>query len=157
MRTIYALTGRARSDKRPRLPPVLRTLVTAVSTGVLRILSAATAMNEPKIIEVLAAEAEMAAAAGDVDRARKLADLLGRVTAWISDDVGADSATQPVAFPPGPEQLAPVARRISTEALSAELAAERGDWETVQATYERLAVLFAEYRLIYVRCLRETP
>jgi hypothetical protein len=51
------------------------------------------------------------------------------------------------------EQLAPIARRISAEALSAELAAERGDWETVHATYERLALLFAEYRLRYVQCL----
>jgi hypothetical protein len=48
-------------------------------------------------------------------------------------------------------QLALIARRISTEALAAELAAERGDRETVHATYERLAVLFAEYRLAYVQ------
>jgi hypothetical protein len=114
-------------------------------------------MNERKIIEALAAEAESAAAAGDLDRARKLADLQGRVTARISDDVGADAATQPVVLPARPEQLAPIARRISAEALSAELAAERGDWETVQATYQRLVVLFAEYRLSYVRCLRGTP
>jgi hypothetical protein len=88
-------------------------------------------MNERKIVEVLAAEAESAAAAGDLDRARKLADLQGRVTAWISDDVGTDSATRAVTFPPpGPEQLAPVARRISAEALSAELATERSDWGT---------------------------
>jgi hypothetical protein len=52
-----------------------------------------------------------------------------------------------------PHQLAPVARRISAEALSAELAAERGDWDTVRATYERLALLFAEYRLLYAQCL----
>ncbi len=52
-----------------------------------------------------------------------------------------------------PERLAPVARRISAEALSAELAAQRGDWATVHATYERLALLFAEYRLLYVQCL----
>lgn len=106
-------------------------------------------MNERKIIEVLAAEAESAAAGGDLDRARKLADLQARVIAWISHDVVEDRAAHPVVVPPPrPEQLAPVARRISAEALSAELAAERGDWETVEATYERLALLFAEYRLM---------
>jgi hypothetical protein len=52
---------------------------------------------------------------------------------------------------PWPGQLAGIARRIATEALSAELAAERGDWETVDATDERLALLFAEYRLLYVQ------
>jgi hypothetical protein len=86
-------------------------------------------MAERKIIEVLAAEIEPAAATAD------------------------DSANATLVPIRGSERLAPIARRISTEALAAELAAERGDWETVHATYERLAVLFAEYRLLYLQCL----
>lgn len=113
-------------------------------------------MNEREIVGALAAEAESAAAAGGIDRARKLTDRQDRVIARIDPDVVADIAAPPVIVrPAGPEQLAPVARRISAEALAADLAAERGDWQTVQVTYERLALLFAEYRLIYVRCLRE--
>ncbi len=51
------------------------------------------------------------------------------------------------------KRLSPIARQISTEALSAELAAERGDWQALQASYEHLALLFAEFRLIYVKAL----
>jgi hypothetical protein len=75
----------------------------------------------------------------------------------MNDRNSGEDAIDPVAVPlpplPRPEQLAPVARRISAEALAAELAAERGDWPTVHATYERLALLFAEYRLLYTQCL----
>lgn len=68
-------------------------------------------------------------------------------------EAAAAAADPPAESQSLPKQLAGVARRISTEALSAELAAERGDWETVHLSYERLALLFAEYRLLYVQCL----
>jgi len=112
-------------------------------------------MKERKIAEALAAEIERATAARDYDRAEKLADLLGRVVARISRDIVAGrSADDPEDVPqPRLKGLAPIARRISAEALSAELAAERGDMETVHVTYERPALLFAEYRLAYVQCL----
>lgn len=112
-------------------------------------------MDERKMAESLAAEIERATAARDYDRAQKLAELLGRVVARISRDIVADSATDDPEGGPQPrlKRSAPIARRISAEALSAELAAERGDGETVHATYERLALLFAEYRLAYVQCL----
>ncbi len=71
------------------------------------------------------------------------------MSAGIIADAGADRVAILLALR---EQLARVARSISTEALSAELAAERDDWERVHATYERLALLFAEYRLLYVKC-----
>jgi hypothetical protein len=51
------------------------------------------------------------------------------------------------------KRLCPIARKISAEALSAELAAERGDWQTTQDSYDRLALLFAEFRLGYVQAL----
>jgi hypothetical protein len=98
-------------------------------------------------------EIERATAAGDLDRAQKLADLLRRVIARISRDIVADGSTDAIVVPRRPTQLASIARRISTEALSAELAAEHGDWEKVHATFERLGLLFAEYRLCYVQCL----
>jgi hypothetical protein len=85
-------------------------------------------MTERENLKALAAEVELAAA------------------------TAGESASSSVAPLHGSDRLAPVARRISTEALAAELAAERGDWATVHATYERLAVLFAEYRLLYVQC-----
>jgi len=112
-------------------------------------------VSERKLIEALADAIEQANAAGDGDCAQQLADLQGRIVARISREaVAAAPADHPLAGPlPGREQLAHIARRISTEALSAELASERGDWGVVHATYERLAVLFAEYRLAYVRCL----
>jgi hypothetical protein len=46
-------------------------------------------------------------------------------------------------------QLARVAREVTTAALTIELAAERGDWETVHNTHDRLVPLFYEYRLAY--------
>lgn len=66
---------------------------------------------------------------------------------------GVTAMTEPEVVEPRRVQLARVARSISTEALTAELAAQRGDWEMLHATYERLALFFAEYRLLYVACL----
>jgi hypothetical protein len=113
-------------------------------------------MDDRKVAEALAVEIARATAAGDLDHAEKLANLLRNVIARVKGETLADASTGDLlGVPqPSPGQLAPIARRISTEALSAELAAERGDWDTVRATYERLAMLFAEYRLIYVQCLR---
>ena len=112
-------------------------------------------LSESTLIEALAVQISLATQAGDLDRARNLADLQGLIVARMSREVVADtSAGRPAAVSlPGREQLARIARRISTEALAAELAAERGDWDMVHATYERLAGLFAEYRLTYVQCL----
>ena len=116
------------------------------------------AMNERKAAEAFAAAIEQATAAGDRNRAQELADLLGRVMAPVGSDMaGGVGSPDPAGIPlPWPKQLAGIARSISTEALSAELAAERGDWGTVHATYERLALLFAEYRLLYVQCRAPT-
>ena len=112
-------------------------------------------MDEEKLIEELAAEIRQATADGDHDRARKLADLQRRIVARTSSEAVGGPAAGSLADPvPGRDQLARIARRISTEALAAELAAERGDWETVHATYQRLAILFAEYRLAYEQSLR---
>jgi hypothetical protein len=112
-----------------------------------------TAMNDQKIAEALTAEIERAIAAGDYDRAQKLADLVGRFTERMSRDRVADTHTDGPKEAAQPRRLALIARRISTEALSAELAANRGDWQTLGTTYESLAVLFAELRLAYVRAL----
>ena len=112
-------------------------------------------MTERALMEALAHAIEQANAAGDGDCAQQLTDLQGRIVARISRAaVAAAPADRPLTVPlAGREQLARIARRISTEALSAELASERGDWAVVHATYELLAVLFAEYRLAYVQCL----
>jgi hypothetical protein len=110
-------------------------------------------MNDRKIAEALTAEMERATAAGDYDRAQKLADLVGRFTERMSRDSVAGTCADDPEEAAQPRRLALIARRISTEALSAELAANRGDWETVRTTYESLAVLFAELRLAYVRAL----
>lgn len=110
-------------------------------------------MNDRKIAEALTAEIERATAAGDYDRAQKLTDLVGKFTQRMSRDSVADTCTDGPKEAAQPRRLALIARRISTEALSAELAANRGDWETVRRTYESLAVLFAELRLAYVRAL----
>lgn len=52
-------------------------------------------MNELKIIEALAAEIQSATKAGDLDRARKLADLEGRIVARVSQEVIADTSVAP--------------------------------------------------------------
>jgi hypothetical protein len=46
-------------------------------------------------------------------------------------------------------QLARVAREVTTAALTIELAAERGDWETVHRVHDALVPLLYEYRLAY--------
>jgi hypothetical protein len=110
-------------------------------------------MNE-QIVRALAAEIEQATAAGDHDRTQKLSDLQEKLITQIGRDSAGSGSADLTKLPlPRREQLARTARRISTEALSAELAADRGDWEMVRATYERLALLFAEYRLLYMQCL----
>jgi hypothetical protein len=109
------------------------------------------AVTLPKPIKRPAAETEKASGAGDHNRARH---LQRNVVAQIGRDIVADMPADPQSvLRPGLKQLARVARSISVEALSAELAAERGDWNAVHAAYERLALLFAEYRLLYVQCL----
>ena len=110
-------------------------------------------MNGRKIAEALTAEIERAIAAGDYDRAQKLVDLVSRFTGRVSRDSVAGTGKDDPEQTPEPQRLALIARRISTEALSAELAANRGDWETVRTTYESLAELFAELRLCYVKSL----
>lgn len=50
-------------------------------------------------------------------------------------------------------QLARVARNLATEALTLELAAERGDWEVVHVQHDLLVALQAEYRMTYRRLL----
>jgi hypothetical protein len=51
-------------------------------------------------------------------------------------------------------QLARVARKIMTAAMTLELAADRGDWETVHQMHELLLVLHGEYREQYRGLLR---
>jgi len=48
-------------------------------------------MDELRIVEVLAAEIQKASAAGDHNRARKLAELEGRVVARISQEMFAEA------------------------------------------------------------------
>ena len=100
-------------------------------------------MNRRELVERISAEITKAAADGDDGRARKLADLQSMVVAQISRDSVADGFTDAVAVPlPRRGQLAVLPQRISTQALSAELAAERGEWEAVHASYERLVLLY---------------
>jgi hypothetical protein len=57
------------------------------------------ALNEQKLIEALAAEVERAIAAGERDRAQKLADLLGSVTARIGRQIIAYARAESVGVP----------------------------------------------------------
>jgi hypothetical protein len=54
-----------------------------------------------------------------------------------------------------PRQLARLGRQIAATALTIELAAERGDWETVHQGHDRLIGLYEEYRAAYVRLLAQ--
>lgn len=56
-------------------------------------------MNDIKLVEALGAEIERATAAGDHDRAHKLADLQCRVIARISREIVADASAVPLAVP----------------------------------------------------------
>lgn len=111
-------------------------------------------MNQIELDERLATETERATAEGTHDAARQHAVPAATHAGWSGHATVADSSGGRMAGSPALRgQLARAARQISAEALGADLAAERGDWQTVGATYQRLALLFAEYRLLYVQCL----
>lgn len=104
--------------------------------------------------ERLVTEIERAAAEGGRAAVRQRAVPAATHAVWSGHLAGTDGSDGRIAGSPALRgQLARAARQISTEALGADLAAERGDWQTVRATYQRLALLFAEYRLLYVQCL----
>jgi hypothetical protein len=44
-------------------------------------------------------------------------------------------------------------RKLATDAMTIELAAERGDWETVNDAHDRLIGLYEEYRATYTNLL----
>jgi hypothetical protein len=52
-----------------------------------------------------------------------------------------------------PRKLARLGRQIATTAMTIELAAERGDWETVHQGHDRLIGLYEEYRATYTNLL----
>jgi hypothetical protein len=62
------------------------------------------ALNELRIIEFLGAEIGRATAAGDQNRARKLADLQGRVIAQVSREIAAYGAAVPRSRSAPPEE-----------------------------------------------------
>lgn len=60
--------------------------------------------------------------------------------------VGRLSHSAPVLVSLSSRQLARLARKIATEAMAIELAAERGDWEAIHDAHDRLIGLHEEYR-----------
>jgi hypothetical protein len=52
-----------------------------------------------------------------------------------------------------PRQLARLGRHIAASALTIELAAERGDWETIHQGHAWLIALYEEYRATYTNLL----